>query len=232
MKIVVPIAGPDFEKGDGTVKAERTFEGMPLLRCALESRSWWRRGECRGGDLVFVLRDTRVNRAFIDRSLLKWYPDSRIVWLSHLTQGAALSALAGVAAIAHIDEILVVDLVDIVFDEDCPLASLFGADSSLGGLALTFESSAPIYSYLSLDSDGNVKEAAEKLVISSHASAGVYAFKSPAVYLNALADNLQNPQGNTYRELFFLCPVFNGVVASGLSVRTACVTHVRDPKFV
>ena len=54
MKVIVPLAGPDFVKPDGSVKAEISVEGLPLLRRALESRSWWTHGLVSDADLVFV----------------------------------------------------------------------------------------------------------------------------------------------------------------------------------
>ena len=232
MKIVVPLAGPDFDRADGSTKAEHDVYGLPLLRRGVESRSWWRRGECSDGDLVFVLRDSPAGRAFVDRSLAVWYPEARIVWLQAATQGAALSALAGVAAVAHCDEPLGIDLCDILYTEDVSPQVYFDAAPGRGGLGLAFSSDNPLYSYFRRDTDGRVVETAEKRVISDLASAGTYWFRSPSVYLAALAENLAQPAEVTVRSLFFVCPVFNGVIARGLDVGVATVSDVHDIKML
>ncbi len=230
MQIVVPLAGPDFERSDGTVKALLDVDGVPLLRRALESRPWWRDGSCAPDGLTFVLRDTPVSRAFAADWLARQYPGCRTVMLSHATQGAALSALAGVALIAHRAGPVVIDLVDILYDADVSPAVLFAANPGLGGIALVFESGDPAYSYLRTGPDGYALEAAEKRPISRHASAGTYAFRSPSALLQALAVNLAAPAAVTYNGLFYVCPVFNGVIEAGLKVQLCPVTNVRDIK--
>jgi hypothetical protein len=222
----------DFQRPDGTVKAEHIVDDLPLLRRALESRSWWRRGECSASDLVFVLRDTEGCRAFAERSLYVWYPESRLVWLRSSTQGAALSALAGVAAVAHLSEPLGVDLCDILFEETISPRAFFARSDELGGLGLAFRSTNPLYSYFRCDAEGGVTETIEKTVISDIASAGTYWFRSPSVYLAALARNIEHPAEVCFNGLFFVCPVFNGVITNGLRVEVEFVSSVYDIKLL
>jgi hypothetical protein len=232
MKIVIPLAGPDFERSDGTVKAEMAVQGRSLLKQALESRPWWRDGTCVATDLTFVLRDTVISRGFAERWLAIHYPECRVVWLSHYAQGAALSALAGVAAIAHISEPVIIDLVDILYDADLMADNVFQADPGLGGVALVFEAQSPAYSYLRTGPDGFVTQAAEKRVIARHASAGTYIFRTPSIFMSALSENLADPGPVTHADLFFVCPVFNGVLQAGLRVAIYPVSNVRDVKMM
>jgi hypothetical protein len=229
VKVVVPLAGPDFEREDGTVKAEAMVDGQPLLRRCLEGRAWWQRGQIGPKDVVFVLRDTPRSRGFAQQSLAAWYPEARIVTLSATTGGAALSALAGLALVGEDEGTLCVDLVDIDYRSTFDPLLCF-AQTGVGAAALVFTSSNPLYSYLRTDAAGNVVEAAEKRVISSHASAGTYFFASPAVYLQALGHNLRQREKLTYKGLFFVCPLFNGVIDGGRRVVLEPVHDVRDMK--
>jgi hypothetical protein len=228
MKVIVPLAGPDFELPDGRVKAEIDFGGAPLLRHALESRSWRRRSVATDADYVFVLRDSAPSRHFAAEKLSAWHPGSQTVFLSAFAQGAAMSAMAGLSLVAHVDEPLCVDLADILLDEETDLSAEF-SDASVGTLGLTFRSDNPAYSYLRRDEAGRVVEAAEKRVISSEASAGVYFFRSPAVYLRACAHLLGRGE-YLHQGLYYVCPLFNGVLAQGLDVRALRVENVRDLK--
>ena len=90
MKVIVPLAGPDFVKLDGSVKAEIPVEGLPLLRHALESRSWWTSGLVTDADLVFVLHDNPPSRRFAENTLSQWYPAARQVFLSTSWQARAV----------------------------------------------------------------------------------------------------------------------------------------------
>jgi hypothetical protein len=217
MKIIVPLAGPDFERPDGSVKAQLQVDGQPLLRAALEQRPWWRSGQVSDEDLVFVLRDTSPSQVFRNTDLKTWYPSARVISLSAPTGGAAMSALAGVAAVADAEVPVCVDLVDILYQSTLDPASMF-KKTGAGGIALVFESDDPKYSYLRTDDCGEVVEAAEKRVISRHASAGTYFFANPAIYLEVLAHSLRNREALTWKGLFYVCPLFNGVLASKRSV--------------
>lgn len=233
MKAIIPLAGPDFEREDGTVKGAWPLDGQPLLRRALEARPWWREGVLTDADLVFVLLNRPASRRFAKDCLSAWYPCAKTVWLSEVSRGAALTCLAGLAlADLPLHDVLCLDLVDILFDcaLDDPAAS-FAADPDLGGVALAFTSDKSCYSYLRRDKSGRIIEAAEKRVISNEASAGVYLFRSGAVYLRALAHNLDAGEAVTHKGLHFVCPVFNGVLAQGLKVESLAVTNLHDFKF-
>jgi hypothetical protein len=224
--VVVPLAGPDFEAADGTVKAEIELDGRPLLRRALESRAWWGDGP---EQLVFVLRDSPRSRRFAHESLAAWYPGAEVVHIGACTGGAALSAAAGVALARDLAAPVVVDLADILFEGGGEAPGLF-ADPALGGVGLVFPADAAKYSYLKLARDGRMIEAREKLVISGHASAGVYLFRNAGVYFGALAHSVANRARLAHKGLLFVCPMLNGVVAQGLDVRAAAVTNVVDIK--
>lgn len=229
MQVVIPLAGPDFEPNDRTTKAELLLDGQALLVRALTSRSWWQRGDVSAADCIFILRDTKVSRDFADRCLTDWFPGSRIVFLSHGTRGAAFSALAGVA-LCDPAAVLCVDLADILYVEAFRPLTAFGEDPMLGGMLPTFRSDSPVYSYARLGHDGRATRTAEKKVISDLASAGTYFFRNPAVYLAAVDHAIRHESEQTHNGSFFLCPLFNGVIASGHDVRTFDVTDIIDIK--
>ncbi len=228
MRIVVPLAGPDFIRADGRLKATVDLGGTPLLWRTLESRPWADR--VAPADYIFVLRDHSLTRVFATEALGEWYPGAQTVFLGSETRGAALSASAGVALIADMSAPLVVDLADILYT--CPGDPLvtFRDNPDCGGVALTFESDSPVYSYLATGPDGRVTQAAEKQVISRNASAGTYLFANASIYIAALGHALANEATQTHRRLYFVCPLFNGVLHQGLNVYLHPVTEVVDIK--
>jgi hypothetical protein len=223
--VVVPLAGPDFEGNDGLVKSERLVQGLPLLRRALESRAWW--GEA-VEQLIFVLRDTPRSRQFARQHLTSWYPTADTVYLSAGTLGAAFSAAAGLSLIRDPDAPVIVDLCDILFDVDLDVPGAFAASAGLGGLAVTFESDRPKYSYLTFNEHGDMLAAREKVVISNVASAGVYIFRSSVVFLRALAGAVEQRETLAHNGALFVCPMLNGVKDQGLAVRAAAASNVVD----
>jgi hypothetical protein len=228
MRVVVPLAGPDFIRPDGSVKAELVVQGQPMLRAALGSRPW--AAEVAPEKHVFIMADRPETRAFASGSLARWYPGAAQVFLGQYSLGAALSALAGVAMSGADEGPLIVDLADILYASDLKPRAVFSRDPVCGAIALAFQSRSPSYSYLRLDHDGRVVEAAEKRVISSNASAGTYVFADASVYLVAVAHALRDFGGQQHNGLLYICPLFNGVLAAGYNVELAPVTDVVDIK--
>lgn len=201
----------------------------PFLHAALMQRPWARHAV--SSDYAFVLHDREETRSFASQYLRAWFPDCRLVFMSHFSAGAALSCLAGAALqLDASNGPIMLDLADILYSTDADPSRHFAQNRDHGGLALTFQSSNPIYSYLRKNEHGLVVEAAEKKVISNEASAGTYAFRSGPVLLRAIAHALENSATQTYRDLFFVCPLFNGVLAQSLAVATHLVSAVRDVK--
>ena len=231
MICVVPLAGPDFVRPDGGLKPLTAVDGQPLLRRALDSRSWRRDGGLKDDGLVFVLRDTDASRGFVVEHLSAWYPAAQTVYLSAFTAGAALSALAGIAPVAHRAAPVCVDLVDILFDDASKPGDLFAREPRAGGLGLWFDSDNPIYSYFEGAETGRIVRVREKQVISACASTGVYWFRSPSVYLAAVAHSLDHRDALAHNGLIFVAPTLNGVIAAGWDVHAAKVTDVRDIKI-
>lgn len=203
--------------------------GVPLLRAALETRPWWTSGQVSDADFVFVLRDTEASKQFQAEALRRWYPQSKVVWLSAFTGGAALSASAGLSLLGHRNGPICVDLVDILYKSDFDPVAAFSTNQQLGGACLTFKSDKAIYSYIR-EENGAFAEAAEKRVISDKASAGTYFFRDSAIYMDALARSLAAPDAVTHNGLFFVCPLMNGVRAAGRAVTCHNVTDVEDIK--
>ncbi len=232
LNIVVPLAGPDFVSADGSLKALMDIgQAEPFLHATLKQRPWAR--GIAPSSYAFVLHDLPETRAFASDHLQAWFPGCRVVFLSHFTAGAAFSSLAGAALqLGSHNSPVVIDLADILYSTALDPAFHFARHPEAGGLALTFQSQNPLYSYLRKNDEGNVVEAAEKRLISSEASAGTYAFRSGSVLLKALAHALENAPTQTHHDLFFVCPLFNGILAQSLTVTTTKVENVRDMKQV
>lgn len=226
MEVIIPLAGPDFVSADGALKALIPFSGQPLLRHVLTSRPW---AETVSG-YTFILKDGETTRDFVEQHLRAWYPDATVILLSSFTRGAACSAMAGVSCQRDPHTPLIVDLADILYASNLNVGDRLNRSPHCGGLALTFSSTNPLYSYLRTDETGRVVEAAEKNVISTNASAGTYIFRNSAIYLHAVAHAFSNEVSQVCNGLFYVCPLFNGVLAQGMEVMMEPVYDVVDIK--
>ena len=227
MHVIVPLAGPDFVRSDGSLKALIPFQGQPLLQHALQSRPWSSEVE----RYSFILHDCEASRSFVCDHLTHWYPNATVVYLSTFSRGAACSALAGVSVREEFHRPLIVDLADILYSSDLRLGARLRASPNCGGLALVFPSHNPQYSYLRCDETDRVVEAVEKKVISDHASAGTYIFRDCAVFLRAVAHAFENEASQVCKDLFYVCPLFNGVLVQGKEVELEPVRDIVDVKI-
>lgn len=230
MKAVVPAAGSDFVSPSGELKATRLLDGQPLLRSVLLSRPW--SALLQPSDYVFVFQDLPQVREFAETTLQEWFPGCGALFLPGPTEGAALTAAAGVSMMnPGMDGPIVIDLADIRYQSRLDPPARF-ANASLGALALTFESDDPAYSYIRTDNRGAFVEAREKVVISRNASAGTYFFADPETYFSALAHSIAHREQHAYRGALYVCPLLNGVSAQNRVVAIESVGDVRDIKLM
>ena len=132
-----------------------------------------------------------------------------LVWIGD-TGGQAETAAIGVERLAEqgfTGPLLLhnVDTVVIGRDLDGIGRSLASAD----GWIDVFDSDSPKYSYVAVEG-GRVVEIAEKVVISRHATTGLYGFRSPATYLSAVRATTGRSGGE-----FYVSDVYRTMLARG-----------------
>ena len=188
-------------------------DGLPLVETALTGRPWWRQGQLEAEGLVFVLRGR--------------FPGAAFAWLGELSGGALWSALAGTALLRRPERPLCIDLVDVLYEGDAAIADGFDADRDLAAVVPWFTADESCYSYLRLEADGRVTEAAEKRVISPHASAGSYVFRDAATWLDAAAHSIRHRARLAHKGALFVCPSVMGLIEAGRAVTGVPVRHAR-----
>lgn len=82
------------------------------------------------------------------------------------------------------------------------------------GFIDVFDADSPAYSYVKLDAAGFVTEMAEKVVISRHATTGLYGFRSPEAYLAAAEATTGRSSGE-----FYVSDVYAAMLARGARIR-------------
>jgi hypothetical protein len=220
--VIVPLAGPDFHTPRFGIRPLHPVGGSTLIEHVLGRRPWL---SAPGAGLVFVLREEGGHTAEARAFLARRFPRARFVTLGDLSAGAPLSALAGVALASDPLAPVIVDLADIGFEADgWDPAAYFRTHPEVDALLPWFTSSDPKFSYLRLDGV-RVLEAREKQVISSHASAGVYAFRDVATCLRAVGYGLQHPEVCRVGPAWFVCPSVNGLITPDRQVHAL---EVRD----
>ena len=166
---------------------------------------------CNGLDakLVFAVRGPDLKRFRIDSVIGLAAPGSAIVPIAGETQGAACTALICVKHIDPEEELLILNSNEFL-DIDYKAAVEGFRKAEYDAAVVTFHSIHPRYSYVLLDDDGLIVEAAEKHPISRHATAGFYWFKRGADFVAAAQAMIR--QDAQVDGKFFISLVFNELV--------------------
>lgn len=138
-----------------------------------------------------------------------------VVVTERITQGPACTALLAEALIDNRDELLIAycdDYLDIDIDDTL---RRFREKHSDGGLLL-YRSTSRHNSYARTDGQGTVVHTAEKERVSPWATAGLYYFKEGRRFVEAAHAMIR--KNRRARNEFFVCPVFNEMIAAGQKV--------------
>nr|AXL04860.1 glycosyltransferase [Aeromonas hydrophila] len=125
------------------------------------------------------------------------------------TQGAACSALLSIEHL-DLDAPLIISSFEQVLDFDlCPYINEFLCSGVDAGV-LTFEAIHPKWSYVKVDSQGMVTQAAEKRPISKNAIAGMFFYKNAQLFVDAAKDMIRKDVKTN--DLFFISPTLNEII--------------------
>ena len=167
--------------------------------------------------VIFAIKRDDDQKYYISNIIKLLIEDAVIIIVESNTAGAACTALLAVDHIDNNEELLIVNgdqIIDIEYKD--LLKNLGSGDYSAG--TVVFKSVHPRWSYVKLDSKKNVVEAAEKVPISNHATAGTYFFKSGKDFVNYTKKMIMK-DANT-DGAFFICPVFNEMILDGRQIVT------------
>ena len=212
LALVIPAAGRGSRFGEAGIALPKPLielHGRPFL--------WWSAHSvlraARVRELVFVVLREHVRDHAIDRRILDWFPQARVVVVEQVTAGAAQTAAIGVAALSAHGPVAINDC-DHAFASPPLDGVLDRLRRGAAGALMSFRSRNPAYSYLKLDAQGRIQGTVEKQVVSEHAIAGCYLFADSAGFEPLLRDYaLECP----YPELF-VSGMFDLLARRGLAV--------------
>lgn len=140
-----------------------------------------------GTRLAFAVRTEEIRRHRIDSVIEQAAPGAALVAIPADTAGAACTALLCLRQIDPGDELLLLNSTEYLDIDYAGVIAGFRARRLDCGV-VTFPSLHPRYSYVRLDEDGLVLEAAEKNPISRHATPGFHWFARGADFVAAAQD--------------------------------------------
>lgn len=217
MKIVVLAAGAtNFNSHDGSYPLCLTeFDGLPLIQHIVASCA-----VLQPAAFVFALRHDDIKRHYLDQVVELLAPQTHVVPIRDGAKGAACSALYCAAHIDADDELLIVSANQLFRGDFARLIDRFRAAGDDAGVFI-FDSVHPRYSFVRVDGEAHVTEAAEKRPISRHATAGIFWFKRGGDFLAAAQAMIRKDA--SVDGTFYIAPALNELVLRGLRIGTAAI---------
>lgn len=213
LNIVIPMAGAGsrfVKKGYKKPKPLIEVCGVPMIRIVINNLkpNYPHR-------FIFVCQKGHMEKYNLKESLMQWSPGSIVVEVDGLTEGAACTVLAAKQYINTEDGLMIANSDQYI---DASIDMYLGAmkSKSLGGMIMTMKASDPKWSFVGLDSKGNVQTVVEKEVISTEATVGIYNFERGSDFVSS-AEQMIDRDLRVNGE-FYVAPVYNQLIKKGLKV--------------
>lgn len=214
LHLIMPMAGKGsrfFENGFVVPKPLIEIKGKPFFFWAV--RSVEKFVEC--AEIVFVILEEHIRENHLDDAIHNYWPNARIIALSKVTEGAAITALRAVETIPENEPLLINDCDHLFY---CKAFNDFveseDIDNGPAAALLTFQSDNPAFSYVQYDVNNNVCGTVEKQVVSQDAICGAYYFRNRQTYISACKAYLLKC---AYKE-YFISGIYNSLIEQQASL--------------
>lgn len=210
INIVIPMAGAGSRfarAGFELPKPLIDVRGRPMIEVVVDNLR-----PVREHRFVFICQRAHVDNFELRKRLSTIAPGSCIVCVDGLTEGAACTVLAARDLIADDTPLMIANSDQYV---DTNIEGYLAASDARGldGLIMTMEADDPKWSFVRLDERDLVGEVAEKRVISTHATVGIYNFARGTDFVSgAEAMIFRNDRVNNE---FYVAPVYNYLIGRG-----------------
>lgn len=212
MKVLIPMAGEGSRfsnEGYQFPKPLIDVEGKPMIQRVIENLDF-------DAEYIFLVRRSHIEKypGFLD-SLQQLKPDSKIVAVDSLTEGAACTVLLAKEHIDNEDDLLIANSDQIIVYEKQNFESL-KSFTNVDSMVFTFNATHPKWSFVKVDSSGLVIDVAEKKPISDIATCGIYWYRKGSDFVK-FAEQMIEKNIRVNNE-FYVAPVFNELIQSGKSL--------------
>lgn len=158
---------------------------------------------------AFTFLETEAQRYHLEKIATLLVPGAYSTRVPELSQGSACTALLAACQLEQNSELIIISANELV---DLDLAEVIEGFRSrkLDGGTLTFRSVHPRYSYVRLNEQGFVTQAAQREPISFFATAGIFWFANTSCFVEG-AKNIIRKDAHVDGS-YFVAPIFNELV--------------------
>ena len=204
LNIVVPMAGRGSrfsQAGYALPKPLLPVRGRPMIEVVIDNI----RPSC-PHRFIFICQREHLQDHALAQSLQYAGPDTQIVPIDGVTEGAACTVLLAQASINTPQALMIANCDQYISTPiDTYLAGM--REGGFEGYIMTMTADDPKWSFVRLDEAGRVTDVAEKRVVSQEATVGIYNFKHGSDFVQA-AQRMIAQQDKTNNE-YYVAPAYN-----------------------
>lgn len=164
---------------------------------------------------IFICQQKHLVEYHFDTILSQICPNSQVVPIDGLTQGAAETVLFASHLIDNEEPLVIANsdqYIEYKLDNFFQMLKTKSKDGSI----LTMTSNDAKWSYIKYDNDSKVTEVREKEVISNEATVGIYGFAKGSDFVKGAREMIHNDL--RVNGEFYVAPVYNELIKQGSNI--------------
>ena len=205
MKILVPIV-EDEMRGVETPYGRSLYE---IERKTILQHVCEQLRAIDNAEFVFVLGKQDAQKRHLDEVIRLIAPGAAVVMADGQTAGSACSCLLALDSLKEDEPLIVAGGDQMVTVDLRPIVEKFVGRGWDGGV-IYFDDVHPRWSYIRIDEEGFVTQAAEKMPISRNATTGFYYYKRAGDFTGAVFSMIRKK--SSVGGKYYVCPAYNELV--------------------
>lgn len=225
MNILIPIVGGENNNSSSQyITNLHEIQRKTILQYVYESLN-----QIRDAHFIVVVRKEDAGKYHLDDMLRLLIPDCKVIIADGTTKGSACSCLLAVDEIEETQPLVVAGGNQLMLENPQSIITDFQNNDYDGGVVI-FDDIHPKWSYVKLDADNLVIEAAEKRPISRNATTGFYYFKYASYFIRSTQEMIR--KGASVNGQYYVCPCFNEMVLAHKRVGTYRISKAEYFNFM
>lgn len=159
---------------------------------------------------IYICQEEHLKKYALARKLEEIAPDSVVVAVDHITEGAACTVLLAEKYIDNEEPIMIANSDQYV---DTDINAYLESMKENDGLIMTMPANDPKWSFIKYDDNGFVTMVREKEAISNEATVGIYNYKRGSDFVKYAHQMIE--KNIRVNHEFYVAPVYNEMIKAG-----------------
>ncbi len=205
MKVIIPIVGNDTLNSN----TEYMLSLYEIERKTIFQYCYDYLKPIKNAEYIVILRKQDVKKYHFDQIVKLIIPNVKIIIAEGDTKGSVCSCLLAIDYLDDEEPLLIASSNQLFIADTNAIVREFQEKDYDGGTVI-FEDIHPKFSFVKLDENQLVVEAAEKRPISRHATAGFYYYKRSIDFIEGAISMIEKDASVNGK--YYICPVFNEMI--------------------